>query len=136
MFLITDFPDVDMFFDISRPDMMGRTFSNDSFINSYTATMITKGSLFIVNDHDGIDLSGNGSIQANYICGIVKNLSLVNYLLKVEWTVTVPIWRFGLSISDSNIHTYRVSPSGKGIVDAFSGQVSKYFLIGFVLLQV
>lgn len=136
MFIIEDFPDVTMFYDLNQPDRLNRRFTKDNFINAHVLEMIDKQTLFVVNHFDGIDLSGHGTVNLLYICGIIDEISgTASNQLRIEWHVTNPYWQNGIYLSGSNIHNYRLSPSGTGFVDGYTNTVLNYNLIGFVLVN-
>jgi hypothetical protein len=136
MFIIEDFPDVTMFYDLNQPDRLSRRFTKDNFINAHVLEMIDKQTLFVVTDFDGIDLSGHGAINLLYVCGIIDDISAAaNNHLRIDWHVTNPYWKSGIYLSGANIHNYRVSPSGIGFVDGLTHTVFNYNLMGFVLMS-
>ena|ERR1019366_4224079 len=135
MFIIEDWPNTTMYFDLSKPDKLHRIYSKDDFISANTMEMIDKKTLFVVTDFDGIDLSGHGSVNLLYICGVVDGMSHSQNKLRIEWRVTNPYWKYGTYLTNDTIHQYRLSPSGTGYVDPYTNTILNYNLIGFVLLH-
>ena len=134
MFIIEDWPNTTMYFDLSKPDKLHRIYSKDDFISANTMEMIDKKTLFVVTDFDGIDLVGQ-SVNLLYICVTVDGMSDYQNKLRIEWRITNPYWKYGTYLTNDTIHQYRLSPSGTGYVDPYTNTILNYNLIGFVLLH-